>query len=200
MGRYPLAFFRATERFAHPKEVEAEMDLVSRRIGTVLQYEGFGATIETESIDAGPLVSAYIEGSMQEKMEAQLRLALKIRAVDANDVVSRIIVHHFLPDLIGNLKAFSLQKVRCTKCSAIYRRLPLKGKCTAIYAKRECGGDLTLTVHKGSVRKYLELTKQIVAEYPVSTYLQQRIALIDEAITSLFTNEKVQRLKLDDFV
>jgi len=199
MSRYPLEFFRATERFAHPRDVEAIMDLVSRRIGTVLQYEGFGTTVDTEAIDAGPLVSAYVEGSMQEKLEAQLRLAMKIRAVDANDVVSRIIVHHFLPDLIGNLKAFSLQKFRCTKCSAIYRRMPLKGKCTTIVGKRECGGDLTLTVHKGSVKKYLELTKQIVADYPVSTYLQQRIALIDEAITSLFTNEKVQRLRLDDF-
>jgi DNA polymerase II large subunit len=137
---------------------------------------------------------------MEEKMEAQLRLALKIRAVDANDVVSRIVVHHFLPDLIGNLKRFSLQMFRCTKCSAKFRRIPLKGTCTALVGKRECGGDLTLTVHKGSVKKYLEVTKRISQEYPVSPYLRQRIALIEEAISSLFTNDKTQDLKLDDFL
>jgi len=133
-------------------------------------------------------------------MEAQLALALKIRAVDTNDVVARIVVHHFLPDLIGNLKRFSLQMFRCTKCSAKYRRMPLKGKCTAIAGKHECGGDLTLTVHEGSVKKYLEVTKRITREYPVSPYLQQRIALIEDAISSLFTNDKAQDLKLDDFL
>jgi DNA polymerase II large subunit len=200
MSRYPLEFYRATERFAHPREVEPLMDLVSKRIGTVLQYEGFGATHPVDSIESGPLMSAYVRGSMEEKMEAQLSLALKIRAVDANDVVSRILVHHFLPDLIGNLKRFSLQMFRCTKCSAKYRRIPLKGKCTATDGKRECGGDLTLTVHEGSVKKYLEVTKRIASEYPVSAYLQQRIALIEDAISSLFTNDKTQDLKLDDFL
>ena len=200
MSRYPLEFYRATERFALPKEVEPAMDLVSKRIGTVLQYEGFGFTHRVERIAAGPLTSAYVKGSMAEKMEAQLALALRIRAVDANDVVSRIVVHHFLPDLIGNLRSFSLQKFRCTKCSAIYRRIPLKGKCTTIVGKRECAGNLTLTVHESSVKKYLEITKRITSEYPVSPYLQQRIALIEEAITSLFTNEKAQDLKLDDFL
>ena len=200
MSRYPLEFYRATERFAHPREVEPMMDLVSKRIGTVLQYEGLGFTHRVDAIAAGPLTSAYVKGSMEEKLEAQLRLALRIRAVDATDVASRIVVHHFLPDLIGNLRSFSLQKVRCTKCSTLYRRMPLRGKCTSIVNKRECGGNLTLTVHESSVKKYLELTKRITREYPVSQYLQQRIALIEEAITSLFTDERTQDLKLDDFL
>src|SRR5881628_586794 len=200
MARYPLEFYRATERFAHPREVEPLMDLASKRIGSVLQYEGFGFTHRVESIEAGPLMSAYVRGSMEEKMEAQLALALKIRAVDANDVVARIVVHHFLPDLIGNLKRFSLQSFRCTKCSAKYRRMPLRGKCTANAGAHECGGDLTLTVHEGSVKKYLEVTKRITREYSVSPYLQQRIALIEDAISSLFTSDKVHDLKLDDFL
>ena len=200
MSRYPLEFYRATERFAHPREVEGTMDLVSRRIGTVLQYEGFGSTHAVDSIEAGPLMSAYVRGSMEEKMDAQLGLALKIRAVDTNDVVSRIVVHHFLPDLIGNLKRFSLQSFRCTRCSAKYRRMPLRGKCSAILGRKECGGDLTLTVHEGSVKKYLEITKRITQEYPVSPYLLQRIALIEGAIASLFTSDKAQDLKLDDFL
>jgi DNA polymerase II large subunit len=193
MPTYPLALYQAGERFAHPKEVEPAIDTVSKRIGTVLQYEGFGYTHETSNIAAGPLASAYGEGSMFEKIDKQLDLALKIRAVDPNDVVARIVVHHFLPDLIGNLKAFSSQQVRCTKCGEKYRRIPLRGKCPA------CGGNLTLTVHESSVKKYLEISKKISSQFEVSNYLRQRIDLIEEAITSLFTNDKAQDLKLDDF-
>lgn len=190
---YPLALYEAARRFAHPKEVEPLVDTVSKRIGSVLQYEGFGYTHETSDVAMGPLVSAYGEGSMIEKMDKQLELALRIRAVDASDVVSRIVVHHFLPDLIGNLKAFSSQQVRCTKCGEKYRRIPLRGRCPA------CAGNLTLTVHESSVKKYLEVSKKISQQYEVSNYLRQRIDLIEEAITSLFTNEKAQNLKLDDF-
>jgi len=190
---YPLALYEAARRFAHPREVEPLIDTVSKRIGSVLQYEGFGYTHGTSDITMGPLVSAYGEGSMVEKMDKQLELALRIRAVDASDVVSRIVVHHFLPDLIGNLKAFSSQQVRCTKCGEKYRRIPLRGRCPA------CAGNLTLTVHESSVKKYLEVSKKISQQYEASNYLRQRIDLIEEAITSLFTNEKAQNLKLDDF-
>ncbi len=193
MPMYPVALYQAAERFAHPKEVEPQIDTVSKRIGTVLQYEGFAYTHETSNVAAGPLASAYGEGNMVEKIDKQLDLALKIRAVDPNDVVARIVVHHFLPDLIGNLKAFSSQQVRCTKCGEKFRRMPLRGKCLA------CGGNLTLTVHESSVKKYLEISKKISTQFEVSNYLRQRIDLIEEAITSLFTNDKTQDLKLDDF-
>jgi DNA polymerase II large subunit len=190
---YPVALYEAALRFAHPKEIETQVDTVSKRIGSVLQYEGFAYTHETTDISAGPLASAYGEGSMVEKIDAQLDLAMKIRAVDPNDVVARIVVHHFLPDLIGNLKAFSSQQVRCTKCGEKYRRIPLRGKCVA------CGGNLTLTVHESSVKKYLEISKKISTQFEVSNYLRQRIDLIEEAITSLFMSDKTQDLKLDDF-
>jgi len=190
---YPLALYQAAERFAHPKEVEPMIDTVSKRIGTVLQYEGFGYTHDTTNVSEGPLASAYGEGNMAEKIDRQLELALKIRAVDPNDVVARIVVHHFLPDLIGNLKAFSSQQVRCTKCGEKFRRIPLRGRCL------ECGGNLTLTVHESSVKKYLEISKKISSQFEVSNYLRQRIDLIEGAITSLFTNDKAQDLKLDDF-
>ncbi len=193
MPAYPVALYQAGERFAHPREIEPAIDTVSKRIGTVLQYEGFGYTHETSDVAAGPLASAYGEGKMVEKIDKQLDLALKIRAVDPNDVVARIVVHHFLPDLIGNLKAFSSQQVRCTKCGEKFRRMPLRGRCLS------CGGNLTLTVHESSVKKYLEISKRISSQFEVSNYLRQRIDLIEEAITSLFTNDKTQDLKLDDF-
>jgi len=138
------------------------------------------------------------------KAKAQLDLAKRIRAVDVDDVVTRIVVHHLLPDMIGNMKAFSSQQFRCTRCGQKYRRLPIRGKCTKGVpqpggARKTCGGNLSLTVHESSVRKYLEMTKEITGEYDVSNYLRQRIALMEEAMRSLFTNEKGQALKLDDF-
>ena len=53
---------------------------------------------------------------MIDKMETQLELARIIRAVDERDVAERVINTHFLPDLIGDMRAFSRQKVRCVKC------------------------------------------------------------------------------------
>ncbi|HYY48731.1 MAG TPA: DNA polymerase II large subunit [Thermoplasmata archaeon] len=192
-GSYPTSLYELAEGFAHPREIEPQIDTVGKRIGSVLQYEGFGFTHATGSVTQGPLASAYGEGSMVEKIDKQLELALRIRAVDPDDVVARIVVHHFLPDLIGNLKAFSSQLFRCTKCGAKYRRIPLRPRCPA------CGGNLTLTVHESSVKKYLEISKRISQQFEVSNYLRQRIELIEEAITSLFTNDRAQELKLDDF-
>lgn len=198
---YPEEFFEAASHFAKPKDVEKVMDMVGRRIGSVLQYEGFGFSHDTSGIASGPTASAYGEGNMEEKLDAQLALASKIRAVDAADVVARIVVHHFLPDLQGNLKAFSSQQVRCTKCNAKFRRMPLKGHCVNLNADgRECGGNLVLTVHPSSVKKYLEVSKRIAEQYGVSSYLRQRLDLVDEAMSSLFSNDKVKSLKLDDFM
>ena len=101
-----------------------------------------------------------------------------------------------MPDLIGNLKAFSKQKVRCPVCNAKYRRMPLVGRCLT----PECVGKLTLTVHEGSVRKYLEPAKEISRKYEISAYTLQRILLAEKSIESLFTNDKVKKAKLDDFL
>jgi DNA polymerase II large subunit len=195
LSRYPLAFYEATCRHAAAKEVAKQMGLVERRIGKPEQYEGFGFTHDTADINAGPAMSSYKTlGTMMEKMTAQMELARKIRAVDEADVGARVIGTHFLPDLMGNLKAFSRQKVRCPKCNEKYRRMPLKGSCLA------CGNEaLTLTVHEGSVRKYLEVSKTIAAKYRIDAYTQQRILLLEAAVESLFTNDKVKKAKLSDF-
>ena len=191
---YPLEFYNATLEYLHPKELEKVMDQVARRIGSALQYEGFGYTHDTSDISEGPVESAYktLE-TMMDKMNAQLELARKIRAVDTRDVVSRVITKHFLPDMIGNLKSFSSQSLRCTKCGAKYRRIPLIGRCY-------CGHNLTLTVHEKSVKKYLEISKEIGEKYELDAYTQQRIAIVEESMNSLFESDKIKRCKLSDFM
>ena len=192
---YPLEFYEATLLGTNPKDLEGRFDLVSKRLGTDAQYEGFNFSHDTTDIAAGPKNSAYktLE-TMVDKMDAQLELARIIRAVDEQDVAERVINSHFLPDLIGNLHAFSKQKVRCVKCGAKYRRPPLKETCP------KCGGRMILTVHEGSVRKYLEVSIKVAEEYGVSSYTKQRLQLLKMEINSLFKNDKAKQTGLADFM
>jgi DNA polymerase II large subunit len=163
--RYPLAFYEKRNDF--------EIDLI-RQI-----KESFRFTHDTSDISLGPSNSVYKHGTMTEKTEAQLNLAKKIMAVDENDVAERVINSHFIPDLKGNIRAFSSQKFRCMKCNKRYRRPPLMGRC-------ECGGRLILTVHEGSVRKYMDISMRIADEYEISGYTKQRLEMIKEEIESMF--------------
>lgn len=192
--KYALEFYRATQRYAHPKEVESIMDLVSGRIGTVLQYEGIGFTHHMTDISGGPTTSAYTSlETMDDKLKAQINLGVKIRAVDVADVVHRIITKHLLPDIQGSLKSFTGQQLRCTKCNTKYRRIPLKGRCY-------CGNKLTLTVHEAGVSKYLEKAKEIGDAFNVPAYTRQRIDLLETAINSLFQSDKIKNPKLDEYL
>lgn len=194
LSRYPLEFYEATLRHEHPKNWEEAMDLVSDRLKTPLQYEQFGFTHDTSDISDGPIVSRYKTlNSMMDKMNAQLNLAAKIRAVDEADVAYKVIERHFLPDILGNLKAFSKQSVRCPTCNITYRRIPLNGNC------RKCGGKLSLTVHEKSVKKYLPISKEIAHRYHIPSYALQRINLVEKNIDSLFMSDKVRKTKLSDF-
>ena len=192
---YPLEFYEATLNYTNPKEFEKIIDLVSGRLGTAEQYDHFMFTHGTTDVAAGPLNSAYKTlGSMVEKMDAQLALADKIRAVDAPDVVERVLMSHFLPDMFGNLRAFSRQSTRCLKCSAKFRRPPLTGLCP------KCGGTVILTVHEGSVKKYLEVSKKVAKDYNVSSYTKQRIELIGLDMKSLFENDRSKQMGLSEFM
>ena len=192
---YPLEFYEATLRHEHSKELEPVMNLVASRLGSELQYEQFGFTHDTYDISDGPKTSNYKTlKSMMDKMNAQLNLAAKLRAVDEADVAYKVIERHFLPDMLGNMRAFSKQSVRCPTCNLTFRRPPLKGCCT------KCGGKLTLTVHEKSVKKYLEISKEIAKRYNISSYAQQRIKLVEKSIDSLFMSDKIKTTKLTDFL
>jgi DNA polymerase II large subunit len=192
---YPLEFYEASLSKVSPKDLESKFDLVSKRLGTEAQYVGFRFSHEASNIAMGPKNSAYktLE-TMIDKMDAQLELARMIRAVDETDVAERVINSHFLPDLIGNLHAFSKQKVRCIKCGAKFRRPPLMEVCP------KCGGRIILTVHEGSVRKYLEVSIKVADEYGVSDYTKQRLQLLRIEIDSLFHNDKSKQMGLADFM
>jgi DNA polymerase II large subunit len=191
--RFPVEFYEETYTPHKPAEVLEYIDNVEMHLGTPQQYEGLMFSHHTSNIHAGPTVCLYKRlPSMREKVEAQITLAETIRAVDQRGVVEKVLTSHFLPDIMGNSRAFSKQKVRCTKCGAKYRRMPLTGKCT-------CGGNLILSVSKGSVTKYLEISRDLVNRYPVSHYLEQRLEIQEFGINSLFESDKSKQSSLDVF-
>lgn len=192
---YPLELYLKALEYAHPRELEGAIDRVELRLGTPGQYEGLHFTHDTSDISAGPVESNYTRlATMVEKLEAELTLGRMIRAVDEDDVAERVLNTHFIRDLMGNLNAFSKQRMRCTKCNAKYRRMPISGKCN------RCGGNVIQTVHEGSVKKYLEMSRQICENYQVSDYTKQRVELLDKAIQSTFGSPAEQQMGLADFM
>ncbi|WP_338740633.1 LAGLIDADG family homing endonuclease [Haloplanus salilacus] len=190
---YPREFYEATREMADPEDVDVEIAEAS--LGTDSEYHGFDHTHDTTDIALGPDLSAYKTlGSMMEKMDAQLELARKLRAVDETDVAERVIEYHFLPDLIGNLRAFSRQKTRCLDCGKTYRRAPLSGDC------RECGGRVNLTVHEGSVNKYMDTAIEVAEEFGCRPYTKQRLEVLEKSLESVFQNDRNKPSRLDDFM
>jgi len=186
---YPLEFYEATLRYAKPEEVRGLVKIYED------DFSSGSFTHDTSNIAAGALKSAYLSlTEMKDKLEKQLELADKIRAVDKRDVAIRVIETHFLPDLAGNLTAFSKQTIRCVACNAKYRRVPLSGIC------RKCGGKLVLTVSKGSIEKYLSFIKDMIEKYELDNYLRQRTTILERSIDSIFEEKGKKQISLADFL
>lgn len=193
LERFPVEFYEKTKDPLKPVEVLDLIDNVGMHLGTPQEYEKLMFSHHTSCIHAGPTICLYKRlPSMKEKVEAQISLAEKIRSVDQCGVVEKVLSSHFLPDIMGNSRSFSKQKVRCTTCGSKYRRIPLNGKC-------KCGGNLILSVSKGSVTKYLEISRDLVNRYPVSHYLKQRLEIQELGINSLFESDKSKQSSLDVF-
>ncbi|MEM3642230.1 MAG: DNA polymerase II large subunit, partial [Candidatus Bathyarchaeia archaeon] len=192
---YPLEFYEKTWEKAEAKHVSPIIDLVEYRLGTEAQFEGFHFTVPVSNISMGNEESAYKRfKTMVEKLNGQLALAEKIEAVDARKVALKVLTKHFIRDIAGNLRAFSMQGFRCKVCNKRFRRLPLRGKCPL------CSGELTLTVYRGGIEKYLESAEHIIKKYELPRYYNQRILLLREEVNSLFQGKKPKQISLIDFV
>ncbi|MHA2007153.1 MAG: DNA polymerase II large subunit [Promethearchaeota archaeon] len=193
---YPLDFYNATEQYTAPSKIESMMNLVSSRLGTVEQYEKIGFNIPTDDINEGPKTTAYkLYETMDEKIDAQLYLGKIIKSVDEKKVAEKILSTHFNPDIIGNLRKFSMQEFRCVKCNSKFRRPPISnaGKCPS------CGNKIILTVNRGGIEKYIPRAKRLCKDFKLDNYTIQRMELIEEFVESLTNNPKVKQHKLADF-
>ena len=191
---YPREFYEKTLAKAEAKQVSQIMDVISHRLGTEAQFEGFNYTTPVSDISMGNTESSYkLFKSMIEKLELQLELGSRIEAVDVRSVALKVLTKHFMRDISGNLRAFSTQAFRCKSCNKRFRRLPLKGRCPS------CQGKLTLTVYRGGIEKYLEAAQQLVDNYGLPKYYTQRLVMIKEEIYSMFDNKKPKQATLFDF-
>jgi len=185
---YPYEFYMNTKKFLDADD--KNLKYVSDFLGTEDQYTCMKFTHDTAIFDQGPKTSAYLTiKSMQDKVDRQAKLQKKIRAVDNKDALERLLHYHLFPDIIGNTRAFARQKLRCIKCNSKYRRIPLSGICT------NCGGKLVMTIHEGSIKKYLEVAKNLIKKYELKPYLYQKVILAEEDINSLFVDKEENKQK-----
>ncbi|MBR9690997.1 DNA polymerase II large subunit [Candidatus Woesearchaeota archaeon] len=177
--KYPLELYEASQSHKNPWEVKVKQ--IGNVIGSVAQYEGMGYTHDTSDINSGVRCSAYKTlPSMQEKLQGQMLLAERIEAVDETDVARLVIEKHFMKDIKGNLRKYSLQVFRCVKCNEKFRRPPLVGVCT------KCRGRIIFTISEGSVVKYLEPAISLAKKYDVSPYLKQSLELVKRRVEEVF--------------
>ncbi len=192
--KFSIEFYEKSLEYEDPKKVQNIIDIVDKRIGCGSQFEGLFFTHPTSDINLGPKVSRYKElKTVREKVKAQLELAVKTVAADAQDEARRLLHTHFIPDIIGNLRSFSTQTFRCIKCNTKYRRLPLQNQCI------KCGKKLILTVTEGGITKYLGLSLEIAEQYNLDSYTKQRLRLAQDFVDSIFTSDQGRQLKLDNF-
>lgn len=183
VSEYPLEFYEAAEKYTPVREFK--MEQLKNHLGTPHEYYGFGFTHDTTDINQGVRCSAYKSiPTMEEKVHGQMELAEKIRAVDETDVARLVIERHFLRDIKGNLRKFSMQQFRCVDCNEKFRRPPLRGRCT------KCNGNLIFTIAEGSVVKYLEPSIQLAEKFSLPPYLKQTLELTKERIESVFGKER----------
>lgn len=191
--KYPLEFYQAAMDGKMPWDVK--FPLVDHVLGKPEQYDGYKFTHDTDNLNSEIKCSVYKTlPSMKEKLDGQMALCSKLRCVDESDVARIVIEKHFIKDTRGNLRKFSQQVFRCTKCGEKYRRPPLSGKC------KECGfRNIIFTVTEGSIKKYVEYSIQLARDYHLPPYLQESLELTRDHIDSLFGKETEKQEGLGKF-
>ena len=191
-SEYPLDLYKLSELGSHSSNIKIDNVWERLKLGKN-PFVGTGWTHDTGDINIGNTNGAYKTlPTMKEKVDAQMELIKKIRAVDSDDVARLILERHFIRDIRGNLRKFSKQQFRCSKCSEKFRRIPLSGACS------KCGGKVIFTVSEGSIKKYLEPAKKLVKEYNISEYTKEVMELTQDYIESIFGKEEVDS-SLDRF-
>jgi DNA polymerase II large subunit len=180
---YPLELYQAAHTYKKPWDIK--IDQLGSRLGTENQYQNLGFTHNINDMNSGVSCSAYKTlPSMEDKLRGQMEIAERLRAVKSSDVARLVIEKHFLKDIKGNLRRFSIQQFRCVNCNHKFRRPPLSGKCT------NCGGRIIFTISEGSIIKYLEPAISLARHYEVDDYTKQSLQLLKLRVEEVFGREK----------
>jgi len=145
---YPLELYELAEQRKPSSKVKG-----IKLVKNVLRekgdpFVGIGFTHNTDNFNDSVICSSYktLE-TMQDKVRHQMELVEKLRAADTSDTARLIIERHFMRDMKGNLRKFSMQGFRCVECNEIMRRPPLSGVCS------RCKGKIIFTIHEGGIKK-----------------------------------------------
>ena len=189
-GHYPLELYKLAEQRKHSSE--AKVYDVRRALAEEKNpFLGLGFTHDTSNINDGVVCSNYkMLATMQDKVRHQMELVEKIRAANTSETARLVIERHFIKDMRGNLRKFSMQSFRCVECNEIMRRPPLSGVC------RKCGGKIIFTTHEGGIKKYLEPALELAKRYRLSKYIRQSLELTKRHIDSVFGRELEQQENL----
>ena len=192
-------FYYKTLNYVSPNEVDVEI-VKSRLDKGDERFRGLNFTYEASinALKSAPKRGRYsLLNNMQEKVDTEFKLMDMIYATDSKDAAKKLLLSHFIPDIIGNLHTFSKQTFRCSVCNAKYRRVPLSGVCP------KDGGKLLLTVSKGNIEKYLSLALNLANKYDIDMYIKQRLKLIKDEIENVFSEPKIvdkRQFSLNRFV
>ncbi len=183
VNEYPIELYQLAEQRKHSSELKMNNVKLFLKEGKN-PFIGMGYTHDTSNFNDGVLCSSYkLLETMQDKVTHQMALVEKLRAVDTSDTAKLIIDRHFLRDLKGNLRKFSMQGFRCVACNEIMRRPPLTGVC------QKCGGKIIFTINEGGIKKYLEPALDLANKYNLSTYIKQNLQILKDNIDSIFGKE-----------
>jgi len=199
VDEYPLSFYQETQEYKKPWEIDTEIEIGEDIVHSDEPFN-HGYTHETSTVEDGPNQSEYVTlDEMSEKTSAQLGLGEKTKAVDEDKVAELLLDKHFVPDIKGNLRSFSSQKLRCVDCNEKFRRVPLTNQTIAPSGKEtaECprcandpdktgAGKILLTISEGTIKKYMQPCKDIMEKYEISPYKRQEIQILNKTIQSLF--------------
>ena len=192
---YPLEFYEATWNRAKAADITSKMEIIKNRIGKEDQFFNYMFTHFTESLTTNVQHSAYSRlSTMDEKLQMQISTARLINAVDEDEVVSMVLATHILPDIMGNMRAYSSQTFRCSKCAEKYRRIPLRGNCL------RCENELLQTVTRGSVEKYLNIAHYMCREFKINDYLNNRVESLTTELKLIFREQKNEQSTLIEFM
>jgi len=188
--RYPISFYEAIETENMPNRI---ISIINKNNAEEQLYN-FSYTHPTSNISFGPANNNYSsKTTLIEKLESQIQLAKRITAVNPNDVVISVLRTHLIPDIAGNIKAYTSQTFKCNSCGYQYRRLPVRGDCL------RCGGKLHATVTKGVVEKYFKLATKLCNEFDVDQQTKTMLEIITNDLKTLFKTEPIQS-DLTDFL
>ena len=193
---YDLEFYKEAKKYTEAKKIKVKK--INDKINVKNldeKYFDYYFTHNVTNFNKTVLYSSYKSVPiMNDKMNLQLNLGKKIRAVNENKVGDLIIDKHFLKDIKGNLRKFGMQTFRCPNCNTIFRRPPLNGKC------KKCKKDnIIFTINEGGIKKYLKPSFNIIKNYNINPYLVETIELVKLRIDGVFGEEKKEEKKITDF-